>query len=53
LINSEITCHVKPYWGFVHIEDVHSPCSTRTNNAVEILTISRGSLVKRNSSMFR
>ena len=31
---------------------VYSPCSTRTNNAVEILTISRGSFVKRNSSIF-
>src|SRR6266542_1082606 len=31
---------------------VHSPCSNHTNNAVEILTISRGSFVKRNSSMF-
>ncbi len=31
---------------------VHSPCSTHTNNAIEILMISRSSLVKRNSSMF-
>src|SRR6266540_4978750 len=31
---------------------VHSPCSTRINNAIDILTILRGSLVKRNSFIF-
>jgi len=57
-ISSEETCSKTRFKTFSKFSTsflrmpIHSLYSTRTNNAVKILIILRGSLIKRNSSMF-